>query len=419
MTLIIADVINSVFQAMVFVIVPNSCVENNHKNKKNKLILAVVLVSLGLQIVMECIGNSSVSIIMTHLAPFFIVWMFYREDGVSVAISYNILYLICGLMALFSSFFCEIIKSQFPREYIEISALLCVYSINCIFILLILINKNIFYKIYITIKTRNISIVFLILLTFFLDLLLIFTKVINSSKEVIYTSCVLIIIVLVFIGATLYFAAIERRAREIEKLNNALEGRIEELRKVKHDYGAQISYLYGLHLMKRYERAGELLKDIINGHNSINDAIEISNNSDSVISIITKGIKHNGINIILDEQADLNNIDITEFELQRVLSNIISNAVTAMDGQGTLAIRTYENFNDIIICVRNNGPMIGNIIIDKIFESGFSTKKNINKEHGFGLAIVKETVEKCNGKISVTSDIEKTEFIIILPRKKV
>ena len=419
MTLIIADVINSVFQAMVFVIVPNSCVENNHKNKKNKLILAVVLVSLGLQIVMECIGNSSVSIIMTHLAPFFIVWMFYREDGVSVAISYNILYLICGLMALFSSFFCEIIKFQFPIEYIEISALLCVYSINCIFILLILINKNIFYKIYRTIKTRNISIVFLILLTFFLDLLLIFTKVINSSKEVIYTSCVLIIIVLVFIGATLYFAAIERRAREIEKLNNALEGRIEELRKVKHDYGAQISYLYGLHLMKRYERAGELLKDIINGHNSINDAIEISNNSDSVISIITKGIKHNGINIILDEQADLNNIDITEFELQRVLSNIISNAVTAMDGQGTLAIRTYENFNDIIICVRNNGPMIGNIIIDKIFESGFSTKKNINKEHGFGLAIVKETVEKCNGKISVTSDIEKTEFIIILPRKKV
>ncbi|MDU1823818.1 ATP-binding protein [Clostridium sp.] len=257
------------------------------------------------------------------------------------------------------------------------------------------------------------------MLTFFLDLLLIFTKVINSSKEVIYTSCVLIIIVLVFIGATLYFAAIERRAREIEKLNNALEGRIEELRKVKHDYGAQISYLYGLHLMKRYERAGELLKDIINGHNSINDAIEISNNSDSVISIITKGIKHNGINIILDEQADLNNIDITEFELQRVLSNIISNAVTAMDGQGTLAIRTYENFNDIIICVRNNGPMIGNIIIDKIFESGFSTKKNINKEHGFGLAIVKETVEKCNGKISVTSDIKKTEFIIILPRKKV
>ncbi|WP_394899328.1 sensor histidine kinase [Clostridium paraputrificum] len=419
MTLIIADVINSVFQAMVFVIVPNSCVENNHKNKKNKLILAVVLVSLGLQIVMECIGNSSVSIIMTHLAPFFIVWMFYREDGVSVAISYNILYLICGLMALFSSFFCEIIKFQFPIEYIEISALLCVYSINCIFILLILINKNIFYKIYRTIKTRNISIVFLILLTFFLDLLLIFTKVINSSKEVIYTSCVLIIIVLVFIGATLYFAAIERRAREIEKLNNALEGRIEELRKVKHDYGAQISYLYGLHLMKRYERAGELLKDIINGHNSINDAIEISNNSDSVISIITKGIKHNGINIILDEQADLNNIDITEFELQRVLSNIISNAVTAMDGQGTLAIRTYENFNDIIICVRNNGPMIGNIIIDKIFESGFSTKKNINKEHGFGLAIVKETVEKCNGKISVTSDIKKTEFIIILPRKKV
>ena len=37
-----------------------------------------------------------------------------------------------------------------------------------------------------------------------------------------------------------------------------------ELKKVKHDYGAQISYLYGLHLMGQHERLGSALKDIIN-----------------------------------------------------------------------------------------------------------------------------------------------------------
>ena len=88
-----------------------------------------------------------------------------------------------------------------------------------------------------------------------------------------------------------------------------------------------------------------------------------------------------------------------------------------MNGQGILAIRTFEKFNDIVICIQNNGPMIEDEVIDKIFQSGFSTKDNSNKEHGFGLAIVKETIEKCKGKISVTSDIEKTEFIITIPRK--
>ena len=129
-------------------------------------------------------------------------------------------------------------------------------------------------------------------MTVFLDLLLSFDKIVNWSDDPIYRGYVFAIIVLTFAGATLYFASIEKRSREIKKLNDSLEERIKELNKIKHDYGAQISYLYGLHLMKRYERAGELLKDIINGHNSIDTAIEVSNNSDSVIAIITKGIRH-------------------------------------------------------------------------------------------------------------------------------
>ncbi len=301
--------------------------------------------------------------------------------------------------------------------YTELGLVVFIYGINYILFLLILMNKKIFYKLYRVIKSRNISIIFLVLLTVLLDLLLSFDKIVNWSDDPMYRGYVFTIIVLAFVGATLYFASIEKRSREIRNLNDALEERIKELNKIKHDYGAQISYLYGLHLMKRYERVGELLKDIINGHNSIDTAIEVSNNSDSVIAIITKGIRHTGIKVILDEHADLNDIEMTEFELQKVLSNIISNAVTAMDGQGILAIRTFEKFNDIVICIQNNGPMIEDEVIDKIFQSGFSTKDNSNKEHGFGLAIVKETIEKCKGKISVTSDIEKTEFIITIPRK--
>ena len=418
MILNITDIINSILQAVVFVILPNYCVKDRYKSKKGRSILAVSSVWLGLQIVMKFMGNSSISIIMSHLVPFVIVLMFYRRDKISVTISYSILYLVGGLSALISSkLYWAYIQPMLPKEYIELGVVVFIYGINYILFLLILMNKKIFYKLYTTIKSRNISIIFLVLLTVFLDLLLSFDKIVNWSDDPIYRGYVFAIIVLTFAGATLYFASIEKRSREIKKLNDSLEERIKELNKIKHDYGAQISYLYGLHLMKRYERAGELLKDIINGHNSIDTAIEVSNNSDSVIAIITKGIRQTGIKVILDENADLNDIEMAEFELQKVLSNIISNAVTAMNGQGILAIRTFEKFNDIVICIQNNGPMIEDEVIDKIFQSGFSTKDNSNKEHGFGLAIVKETIEKCKGKISVTSDIEKTEFIITIPRK--
>ena len=411
MILNITDIINSILQAVVFVILPNYCVKDRYKSKKGRSILAVSSVWLGLQIVMKFMGNSSISIIMSHLVPFVIVLMFYRRDKISVTISYSILYLVGGLSALISSkLYWAYIQPMLPKEYIELGVVVFIYGINYILFLLILMNKKIFYKLYRTIKSRNISIIFL-------DLLLSFDKIVNWSDDPIYRGYVFAIIVLTFAGATLYFASIEKRSREIKKLNDSLEERIKELNKIKHDYGAQISYLYGLHLMKRYERAGELLKDIINGHNSIDTAIEVSNNSDSVIAIITKGIRQTGIKVILDEHADLNDIEMAEFELQKVLSNIISNAVTAMNGQGILAIRTFEKFNDIVICIQNNGPMIEDEVIDKIFQSGFSTKDNSNKEHGFGLAIVKETIEKCKGKISVTSDIEKTEFIITIPRK--
>lgn len=394
MILNITDIINSILQAVVFVILPNYCVKDRYKSKKGRSILAVSSVWLGLQIVMKFMGNSSISIIMSHLVPFVIVLMFYRRDKISVTISYSILYLVGGLSALISSkLYWAYIQPMLPKEYIELGVVVFIYGINYILFLLILMNKKIFYKLYRTIKSRNISIIFLVLLTVFLDLLLSFDKIVNWSDDPIYRGYVFAIIVLTFAGATLYFASIEKRSREIKKLNDSLEERIKELNKIKHDYGAQISYLYGLHLMKRYERAGELLKDIINGHNSIDTAIEVSNNSDSVIAIITKGIRQTGIKVILDEHADLNDIEMAEFELQKVLSNIISNAVTAMNGQGILAIRTFEKFNDIVICIQNNGPMIEDEVIDKIFQSGFSTKDNSNKEHGFGLAIVKETIK--------------------------
>lgn len=418
MILNLADIINSILQSAMFVLIPNYCIRDEYKQKKRKLICMIIGVWISLQILMKIMGNSSMSIIITHIVPLLIILIFYKKDKLGVTITYSILYLICGVVVLISSnIFFGYIQPRIPESYLEIGMVVFIYSIQYILALFIFTNKEKLYKTYRSIRSRNFSVIFLVILTLIMDFTVSFDKIVNWNDNPIFKNYIFFLLALFLVLATIYFASVEKKMREITRLNNALEEKLEELNKVKHDYGAQISYLYGLHLMKNYERAGILLKDIINGNNNIADAIEISNHSDSIISIVTKGIVHNGINVILDEHADLNDIEMTEFELQKVVSNIVNNSVTAINGKGLLTIRTYENFNNIVIKIQNDGPMIESSIKERIFEAKFSTKDNTNGDHGFGLAIVKEIVEAYKGSISVKSDIDKTEFTIIIPKK--
>jgi len=411
-----ADILNSILQASMFVLIPNYCVKN--KNKISKSILAIISVWISLQILMKIMGNSSISVIMSHLLPLGIVLMFYKKDKLDVIISYSILYLICGIIVLFSSnTYFGYIQNMIADEHVEIGIIVCIYFIQYILALIIFINKDKIYRIYRVIRSRDISIVSLLFLTIVLDFAVSLDMISNWKDNYLFKEYIYALLLLFIVLAILYFAGIEKKMREISKLNYALEEKLEELKKVKHDYGAQISYLYGVHLMKDYERAGKLLKDIINGNNSISDAIEVYNDSSSIIAIVTRGIAHNGINVILDENVDLNEIEMTEYELQKVISNIVKNSVTAMERNGILTIKTYENFNGVVIKIQNNGPKIEEEMLDKIFESGFSTKVDDKDEHGFGLAIVKEILDKYKGTISVESGMNKTEFIIKIPRK--
>ena len=137
-----------------------------------------------------------------------------------------------------------------------------------------------------------------------------------------------------------------------------------------------------------------------------------------MITMIINGIKHKGINIMVDEQALLEDANMSEMEIQRVISNILKNSITAMNEKGLITIRTYYNINSVVIKIQNNGPKIEKKIINKIFDVGFTTKNDKNKDHGFGLAIVKELVEKQGGKVTVSSNDSITEFTINIPLKK-
>ena len=99
--------------------------------------------------------------------------------------------------------------------------------------------------------------------------------------------------------------------------------------------------------------------------------------------------------------------------LNRILYNLVINAVQAMPNGGKLAIRVKREANDVIISVKDTGVGIPEAVRGKLFTPMFTTK---SKGQGFGLPVVKRMTESLGGTVSFESQEGKgTTFIVRLP----
>ncbi len=246
------------------------------------------------------------------------------------------------------------------------------------------------------------------------DFIMSFSRIISDKDNPVFKEIIFVLLGGFIIFIAWHFINIDKNSKQVYILNEELESKINELKKIKHDYGSQISYLYGAYLMNNYEKLGELLKGIIEG-NDISTQVKVLSNEDSIIAQVVNSTDLKEVDVLIDEKAELKDTNISELELHKIISNIVRNSIEALKGRGLLMINSYYSYNHVIISLQNNGPEIDKNIIDRIFEEGFSTKKNKNGDNGFGLHIVKEIVDKNNGHISVTSNKEVTKFVIKLP----
>ena len=101
-------------------------------------------------------------------------------------------------------------------------------------------------------------------------------------------------------------------------------------------------------------------------------------------------------------------------ELNQVWTNIIDNAIDAMDGKGELRVRTYRDDGCVVVEIADNGPGIPEKVQPHIFEPFFTTKA-VGQGTGLGLDTVQRIVRKHNGSIQVDSEPGDTRFQISLP----
>jgi signal transduction histidine kinase len=142
---------------------------------------------------------------------------------------------------------------------------------------------------------------------------------------------------------------------------------------------------------------------------------DIIDGIETVLTLYHNQLKQ-GIEVVRDYD-ELPKFDCYEDEMNQVWTNLIHNAIQAMDYKGILSISAKNNVDSITICFTDNGSGIEKDIQDKIFEPFFTTKKQ-GEGSGMGLDIVKRIIEKHDGKITFKSELGKgTEFIISLPVK--
>jgi two-component system NtrC family sensor kinase len=102
-------------------------------------------------------------------------------------------------------------------------------------------------------------------------------------------------------------------------------------------------------------------------------------------------------------------------EIGQVWTNIIQNAIQAMNGQGRLRIEAQLNGDFIRVSFTDNGPGIPPEVLPRIFEPFFTTKSR-GEGTGLGLDICRRIVEKHHGRLEVSSQPGQTTFHVLLPR---
>jgi len=231
------------------------------------------------------------------------------------------------------------------------------------------------------------------------------------------TASVLLICVVVLAGRC--FKLIRRNEVLRESIENLGQFN-DRLRADRHDYLNHLQVVYGLMELGEYDEMETYLKKVYKELLKTGKAIKTSKPAiNALLAAKSAEAESGGIDFVIEVKSDLANLGIEDWELCKVLSNLIDNALKALEDsdkkEKRIGIDITETVEEYCFEVTNNGPLIPMEIRDSIFKRGFTTKKE--KGHGLGLAIVSDILAKNKGKIDLRSDADETTFTVLFEKE--
>ncbi len=133
-------------------------------------------------------------------------------------------------------------------------------------------------------------------------------------------------------------------------------------------------------------------------------------------TLVMLGHKLGGdVTVVRDYGAEVPRVDAHAAELNQVWTNLIDNAVDAMDGEGTLRLTTRADEDAVIVEVGDTGPGMPPEVVARAFEA-FYTTKDAGKGTGLGLDIAQRIVlERHAGSITIDSRPGQTVLRVRIP----
>jgi signal transduction histidine kinase len=143
--------------------------------------------------------------------------------------------------------------------------------------------------------------------------------------------------------------------------------------------------------------------------------IDVTEGIDSTLVMLAHKL-HDELTVVREYGADVPPVEAFAGELNQVWTNLIDNAIDAIDGSGTLRISTRAEPDYVVVEIADTGPGMPTEVQARAFEP-FYTTKDVGKGTGLGLDISRRIiVERHHGQIEIDSSPAGTVMRVRLPR---
>ena len=173
-------------------------------------------------------------------------------------------------------------------------------------------------------------------------------------------------------------------------------------------------------LTRQVERSTGRIAELVNAVKSYSyegrapvQEIDIHEGLESTLTMLSHKLK--GVTLVRDYDRSLPPIPAYGTELNQVWTNLIDNAIDAVNGQGEVRIRTCREDDHLLVEIHDNGPGIPEDVRAHLFEPFFTTK-GVGKGTGLGLIISYRIVgDRHHGELEFESQPGHTVFLARLP----
>ena len=147
--------------------------------------------------------------------------------------------------------------------------------------------------------------------------------------------------------------------------------------------------------------------------------VDLARLLESVVDLLGPQLKEKNLNVALRIPEKLPPVQADENQIQRVFTNLLSNAIRFTPEKGTISIKATATDATLNVEVKDTGIGMPQEDVSMLFTEFFRADNPINRERkgtGLGLVLVKRIIEAHGGRIGVRSEVgQGTTFFFSLP----